>query len=484
MKKLRLFLQSDLFWLVLGKLVQVLLLFVAVRIFTTFLSVKEVGNLILMLAVATFFGLALINPIGSLLNRKLNEWVQEGSVLRHFFTFNLYVVFIASIAFVTPYVLVYLNIGHSIATLSFAIVLSLFVFFNTWNQTLIPALNLLFYRKEFVFFTLLSTILYLLLSSFLVVFHQATAFWWLSGQAVGLGIGFFMALLFFLRDAIPPENFTFRKFGSKDVGGVVRFAVPLSISTLLLWTLGNVYKLIVEAEMSSEALAYIGLGLTLAVSLAGAVESLMMQVFHAHFYKGLSTANSQHDREEVFQEFIENTMPMITGALFVLACLSPYLVTILADQRFASVSIFLMFGIVIELIKIFTNILGHAAHSEYKTHKNIAPYLWGSLLGVIGVFAAMSIENWQAGVVGSLILAWLVSVTLMLRSAKQLLSFKMPWKEMVYILVLLMPVAVTAIVFRGHTQDIISSILVITLSGMFSGYVLFVQYKKRERHVE
>jgi hypothetical protein len=60
----------------------------------------------------------------------------------------------------------------------------------------------------------------------------------------------------------------------------------------------------------------------------------------------------------------------------------------------------------------------------------------------------------------------------------------MPWKEMVYILVLLMPVAVTTIVFRGHAQDIISSIFVIALSGMFSGYVLFVQYKKRERYVE
>jgi len=60
----------------------------------------------------------------------------------------------------------------------------------------------------------------------------------------------------------------------------------------------------------------------------------------------------------------------------------------------------------------------------------------------------------------------------------------MPWKEMIDILVLLMPIAVTAIVFRGNTQNIVSSIFVITVSGMFSGYVLFVQYKKRERYVK
>ncbi|MDG4812242.1 hypothetical protein P8629_04415 [Hydrogenovibrio sp. 3SP14C1] len=480
MKKLGLFLQSDLFLLAFGKLIQVLLLFAAVRIFTTNLSVNEVGNLILMLAVATFFGLALINPVGSFLNRKLNEWLQQGTMLQHFIIFNFYVLFVSFIAFLTPFALIYLNIGSTVTTIYFSIAVSLFVFFNTWNQTLIPSLNLLFYRKAFIFFTLLSTVLYLALASFFILSYNSSAFWWLVGQAAGLGIGFLLALMFFLRFVARSESISLPSFNIRDVGNIARFTVPLSIATLLLWSLGNFYKLIVEAEISAEALAYIGLGLTLAVSLAGAVESLMMQVFHAHFYKGLSDAQTQKDREKVFQAFISNTMPMVTGALFVLMCLSPYLVNILADQRFSSVYIFLMFGVVIELIKIFTNILSHAAHSEYKTHKNIMPYFWGSLIGVSGVFVAMRIDEWQAGVVATLITAWLVSFIIMKKSSQRLLSFNIPWKEIIKVVLYLMPVAVISVFFKNWEQDILLSILIILVSGVFAAMVLFRQYNKSE----
>jgi len=483
MKKIGLFLQSDIFVLAFGKLVQVLLLFLAVRVFTTYLSVKEVGNLILMLAVATFFGLALINPVGSFLNRKLNEWLQQGTILQHFINFNFYVLFISFIAFITPFALIYLNIGSSITTIYFAIAVGLFVFFNTWNQTLIPSLNLLFYRKAFVFFTLLSTALYLLLASLLVAVHHASAFWWVLGQSVGLGIGFLLALSFFLRHIKWSRSISLPAFNAKSFEKIFRFAGPLSISTLLLWSLGNFYKLIIEAEISAEALAYIGLGLTLSVSLAGAIESLLMQVFHAHFYKGLSLAQTQKDREKVFQEFITNTMPIVAGSLFALICLAPYLVNILADQKFASVYIFLMFGIVIELIKIFTNILSHAAHSEYKTHKNIMPYFWGSLIGVAGVFAAMQIDEWQVGVVSTLMIAWLVSFIMMKKSAQRLLSFKIPWKEITTVVIYLMPIAAISFFFKEQEQDILLSIFIISISGIFAAIVLFRQYKKSELNV-
>ena len=472
------FLESELFLLAFGKFLQMLLLFAAVRVFTTFLSVEEVGNLVLMLAVATFFGLALINPVGNFLNRRLNDWESEGTVLQHFFTFNTYNVFIAVIAFATPYLLQSVNIGHSIDPLSFSIAISLFVFFNTWNQTLIPSLNLFFYRKAFVLFTLLSTSLYLVFSTLLVVFYKATAFWWLVGQATGLGVGFLVAFLFF-KKVMKKEEFVFPRISVENIKSIVRFSAPLSVATFLLWSLGNFYKLIVEAEVSTEALAYIGLGLTLAVSLSGAVETLMMQVFHAHFYKGLSVSQNQNDREQVFQEFINNTLPMVSGALFVLICLSPYLVTLLADERYASVYIFVMVGVAIEFIKIFTNILSHAAHSEYKTHKNILPYFVGSVVSSAGVLVSVHFSSWQFGIVFSLILGWLCVLLLMLKSAKKLLNYYIPWKKAASLLISLFPIAIFAFALNAYAKELLPSLSVIIISLTFTAYILFKHYQKR-----
>ena len=105
MQKLSTIIRSDLMVLTVGKLLQMLLLFFAVRLFTTYLSDKEIGNLILIISVASFFGMALINPVGSFINRKLNAWKESGVVYTNLILFNYYVVIISLLSFFSPYLL-------------------------------------------------------------------------------------------------------------------------------------------------------------------------------------------------------------------------------------------------------------------------------------------------------------------------------------------------------------------------------------------
>lgn len=472
-------LRSDLVVLTGGKVLQMLLLFFAVRLFTTYLSDKEIGNLILIISVASFFGMAAINPIGSFINRKLNCWKEAGKITSNFFNFNYYVILVSLLALLSPYMLFLSGIGNSINTLWFAVLLSLFVYFNTWNQTIIPSLNLLFFRRAFVLFTVISTALYLLLSSIIVRDYNATALGWFSGQISGLALGLFLALIFFVKHVIKNENKSESKIQWASVRDVSKFSVPLSIATLLFWILGNSYKLIVEGVLSAEELAYIGLGLSLATSLAGAIESLLMQVFHAPFYKGLAESTSQDQRAILFQSFINNTIPVIGVALFVLIVISPFILSILADSRFLSAYLFLMAGLFIEFLRVSANVIGHAAHSEYKTQKNITPYLWGAGIASLSTFMAVFTSNWQLLVIVSLSISWLITLLLMVNSAKKLLEFTFPWKVLSKLIFYSLPVVMVSFTLWGEAKNIAVSLSITCGAGLYMSIVLFYQYKNR-----
>lgn len=478
MKRIVAFLQSDLFILAIGKIVQMLLLFLAVRLFTTYLPDAEVGNLILILAVTMFLGLALVNPVGSYINRELNNWVDEKVLLQKFIVFNLYVIFVSVFAFTLPYLLTPFGVGQSINTLYFSIVVSLFVFFNTWNQTIIPALNLLFYRKAFVLFTILSISLYLSFAVSFVYFIDQTASWWLAGQVTGLAIGFGFAFLFlFIKVLIGHEKVKFR-FNTDGLGKVLKFSLPLALATAMLWTLSNSYKLVIEGHLGTEALAYIGLALMLATSLSGSLESLVMQVFHSPFYKGISGVASIEQRSQVFQTFLNGTLPLISGAIFLLVCLAPFLLKILADQRFSVIYPFLMLGFGIEFLRVSTNIISHAAHSEYQTHISIAPYAIGALVSIVGIVYFLEHENWQYYVIASLFLGWLLTFSLMVFNTRKLFYFKLPVVQITKVLVQLLPVGIVTWFFWESSKSMVDSIIIIFITSLYTSMVLYKQYQR------
>ena len=470
------FLRTDVFVLAVGKLIQIVLLFLAVRLFTIYLPDAEVGNLILMLTMTMFIGLALVNPVGSFISRELNNWINKKVLYGKFLIFNLYVFCVSVFSFLLPYILSYFGIGKSIPTLNFSIAVSLFVFFNTWNQTIIPALNLLFHRKAFVCFTIVSISMYLVFSLLFVLTFEPTAFWWLIGQLSGLCVGFILALHFMLKSAVCRQQSPEFNIETSGLKRILKFSLPLAVATLMLWVLGNAYKLVIESQFGAEALAYIGLALTLAASLAGAVESLLMQVFHSPFYKGISEAENLEERRAVCQRFLNGTVPISAGAIFIVVCMTPFLLKLLADDRFAIIYPFLMLGLILEFLRVMTNIFSHAAHSEYKTHKNILPYAVGSVIASAGILYSITQARWEYYLIASLLCGWLATVIIMVRNAKKLLNFNLPVIQTFKVIVYLSPVAPLAWHFSGSSKYLIDSLGVIAVTCLFASIVLYRQY--------
>lgn len=476
MKRITIFFQSDLFVLSIGKLIQTLLLFVAVRLYTTYLTDEEIGKLILMLAITMFIGLALVNPVGSFINREINDWVIKEILYSKFLIFNLYVLSVSIFSFFVPFFLNNFGVGESIQTLYFSIAVSLYVFFNTWNQTIVPTLNLLFHRKAYVFFTIASISMWLMLSlSFLVIF-EATAFWWLVGQILGLCIGFISALVYMLRRVVGWQKSFVFNISTSGLVKILKFSLPLSVATFMLWVLTSAYKLVIEGQIGTTALAYIGLALALATSLASAIENLLMQIFHSSFYKGISDAYSREERSSVFQEFINRTVPLTLGAIFILICLTPFLMKILADERFTIIYPFVMLGLTLEFFRVMTNIFSHAAHSEYKTHKNIIPYTAGAVIALLGIWNSIRYEHWEYYVIASLFAGWLIALIIMFRQARQLLQFELPIVQTLKLILLLLPVAPVTWYFAESSKFLIDSVIIIIVTGLFSSFIMYRQY--------
>ena len=76
-----------------------------------------------------------------------------------------------------------------------------------FNQTLIPILNIMLYRKIFVFLVLLTTLVYILSSFYLVKNYHASAEFWLLGQSLANFVFSFFAFL--LIKNLNKESLTF-----------------------------------------------------------------------------------------------------------------------------------------------------------------------------------------------------------------------------------------------------------------------------------
>ncbi len=110
----------------------------------------------------------LINPVGQYINRYTHQWYEEKKIMNVFFVFNFYVVFMAFISLFITFLLYKTGIGNNVDMFYFILFVSLYIYFNTWNQTIIPMINLLGNRVSFIYFTISTQIFGLLLSVYFI----------------------------------------------------------------------------------------------------------------------------------------------------------------------------------------------------------------------------------------------------------------------------------------------------------------------------
>lgn len=365
-------------FLLVGRLVQIVLAVSAIRLMTELLHQSEVGKQYLINSMILWFSMVLINPVGMYVNRHVHEWVQKKEIYRFIYQLNLYFVGIAILSIPLLFLAqAVLNVGGDLSILWLVVYVTLYIFLSTWFQTLVSFFNLFEMQKHFVALNIFSQVVGLTCAVLLVRFQTATAFAWLFGLLIGQTLTLLVAGFYFKKhfkaDVATSEGSKWEFFSIQTV----KFCYPIAIATIFMWFMNQGYRIYVQKILGTDVLASIGVGLGLATSLAGVVESLATQFFYPKYYGSLADTKIEQ-RKEAWLELWKNTSFVYIPFCFLTIAVAPLVVRVLTAAQFHNVVKFVCLGAFIELFRQLSNIAYIASHAEKKTTNIIAPYAFGA----------------------------------------------------------------------------------------------------------
>ena len=458
----------------LGRVLQMVIALVSVRIFTSMLSAGEVGNLYLINSLFGFFGLALINPVGMYINRKMHRWAEEKVILNRFAIFNFFLLAVAicscGIVFLLHH---YGHVGGTIPLPVLTLFLMLSIYFTAWNQTIIPTLNLLNHRLSFVVFTLLTLVIGLAIAILLVTGWAATAVAWLSGQLAAQALVSLIAF-FYLRKLVSNTVYAADAgpvITQDNLGNVLRFVLPLAITTFFMWMQNQSYRIVIEKTLGAEFLGSISLGIGLASSIAVAAESLIQQLYLPVFYKEINTQDGAQ-RTAAWNSLAQLTIPLYISLTIMVFCLAPFLVNILVSTKFSGIYIFVMFGAWSEFFRMTINTLTSVAHAEMRTRYLLRAYCVGGVLAVSGTYLGSMLPSYALVIPALLVVSGFISMMIMYRDMRRLMDIKVGIRRIRKSILLSLPF-VAVLPFFSLQPNLPLSLLLVGLSG---SYFLLTQY--------
>lgn len=458
-----------------GRVLQILLGLVSVRIMTTLLPAAEVGNYYLIFTIMSFFALALLNPVGVYQNRKTHRWVDEQVIYNRLFIFAMYLTAVCMITVPTVYCLHrFAGLGASIPLWQLLPFVMIGLFCTTFNQVIVPLLNLLQRRTSFVVFSVLTLLLGLCLSVLLVCrVALPTAIAWLSGQAIAQAL-VALAAYSYCRNVIPGS------FCAAEIKGVIEgdgfrtvlsFALPLAVTTMLMWMQSQSYRIIVEQRAGIEFLGMVGLGMGIASNIAAAAESLVQQIYLPVFYREINSADAEA-RTMAWNRMAQLTLPVFISLALFVSCLSPFLVDLLVHNKFSGTWLFVSFGAWIELCRMTTGVLASVAHAEMQTRHLIKSYLVGGIMALAGVWMASGLPQARLLVPLALLLSGIAATLVMYAEMKQLIKTKIGIRVILRSALLSIPFLI-AIPLSLYPHGMVMSCAVLAVAG---SYFAAIQY--------
>jgi len=456
--------------LIIGRVLQVFIALISIRLATKFLNASEMGNLYLILSIAGFFGLFLVGPVGQYINRKTHEWYDKKIIINVFYLYNYYIIFLLFFSVGILLVLKFLGIGSNIDFFYLMVFMLIYIFSHTWNQTIIPMMNMLEKRVVFIVFTLLSQLLYLVLAIvFISIFEKRGVFWFL-GQGVSFGI---VALIAFFYFFVKIQNqFDFKKANQMisilNLKNILKFSVPLSVSILFFWLQTQSYSIIIEKNIGAEFLGHFGVGMAVALAISSAFETIVMQYLYPQMYKSMSDDNKF---SLVMSDIINLIIPLYLFLSIFVSFLAIFITSILVDIKFHSSYIFVIFGVWVSFFRMSSNIISNIAHSKMKTKQLIMPNFIGALIAVLGVFLATKFKNYELFIPLALLISGLISFIFLFIKMNKIVNINLRIKNLFLIFLYSLPFLISLILYQ-YSNDIFYSISIVSSFGLYFLYIL------------
>lgn len=468
---------KDLTVLILGRIIQVFILLVAIRIVTNILDPEQLGNYYLVMSICSFFGLFLINPIGQYINRNTHAWHDADILLDKMFNFNFYVITASVLSVFIVMLFYFFGIARAIEYQYLVIFIPLFVYFQTWNQTIIPMINMLEYRIAFTLLTVLTLLVSLITSYILIQLISKEAIYWFIGQIVGMAICAVGALYYFFQKIT--QSFNYRRALASisfiNLKLIMKFSAPLSLGVFFLWVQTQSFRIVIDKYIGAEFLGFFGVGLAIAAGIASSFETIIMQFIYPKMYKSMKDSN---DFQNVFTGIINMILPVYLILAIFVSFFAVYIANVLVDVKYSSSYVYLIAGIWFEFFRMSANLVANIAHSKLNTKSLLVPYATGGLFILFGTYFAVQNEHYATFIPIVLVLGGLISFLIMYKKMNSMLRMRLIIKNYAYMLVASL-LFIPGFLFLSYASSIIFSFMVLAVFGSYFLLILYLFIRRQ-----
>ena len=449
---------KDIFLISTGNALRIILVIVYSRLMTYFLDYDQLSKYFIVFSIYTFFSFIIIGSIGTYINRKTIEWVND-KTLKHALLNLLKNILmpIIIIAFLSVFIysyIVYESINYSL--LICLLVCSL-ILFKTSSEAIYPIFNLLNLNSKYIFFLILFNFLNLVLSSLFVYFFDFSFQYWMLGL---ISSNFLIAIISW--NSLGQE-FKLNNKSNLNYKEIYSFSSSILVGHVLIWFLTDGFRFIAEYKFSSDNLGILILGLVVASQIFAVIENVLSQLLYPIYLKNISNKTFEK-RSEAFNVYLNKIIPIILFTAIFISLSSFEVLTVLVDSSKINNELIIIFqiGLWIEFLRILINTLKHITISEYKTSKIIIPYSFGAIIFFIGIlFLDLTITVFPFLLLSS----YLVTSILSFFSFNRIIKIKFKFLYYLKLILYFLPVFICLVYYKN--------IITLLVCGTYLSLILY-----------
>lgn len=450
MSNIKISIDNNIILLAGGNLLRVLLVIVYSRMQTFFLDYEELSKFYLVFSLYTFFSFIIIGSIGSYINRKTIEWLNNNTLKsalhQLFYKFLLPLSFIA---FVTVFIYTFYMYNSVSYSLIICSLISGLLVIKTSNETIYPIFNIINKNKKYLFFLLLFNILNIGFSIFFVSYFEAKFQFWMTGLITSNFLVAFLAYSILKKEF---QNSLKIKINIKEL---TSFSTSILVGHILIWFLTDGFRFIAENKIDSYNLGILLLGLMTATQIFSLIENFLIQVLYPKYLNNISNKNYTK-RADAFNKYFNIIFPLVLSISIFTTLVADEILFILVDESKINTSLINVFkiGIWIEFIRLTINLLKNITMSEYKTKKIILPYLTGCLIFLFIIYLNNTSDLLYISLL--LFVSYFIILILSIFSFNRIIKIKLNYYQIIVILLFITP-AFLILLYMKNTLTIVFS---------------------------
>lgn len=458
-----------------GHIFQGVILLASTRIITSLLSPTQMGRFSIIYTIVALFFSLFITPVGAYTQRKIIEWNLEGSV-RYYARMYIYYLLLSGIfaAIIVLFVKHIAKIGIDISDWWIAIFMFGLIFFTYLNSFFYGALNIFKKRLWFVICSNLTLCLGLAASVILVLLFSKSAEYWILGQIVGQILVIFIGGILFYKIVKKPKerDIVYPSYNS-ILSNVFRFAWPISIATIILWSQTQGYRFLLKGIGGVGMLGFFTVGFNLSTRLVEKFEFLFYSFYDPIFYTNIANSDTQK-KAESWNKYAKAFFPAIILVCFFIVAGGHFIAKIFVAPNFQKITgNIMLWGGLTSLFLTMVAVYTRAGIAKLEMKGLLGPYTLGAFVALGGI-CILCPWNPYVGAGLSLSLGAFATLIYLMIKMHKLLPIKFPKRRVGLSLIYSLPMVATFVVLRKIIPDptIWQSIAVLAILGI---YLLFAQ---------